>query len=116
MALVQLPDFRSRSQDNATQHTLLSILEALCGLAQSTRSDSAQEFFSLVLPLLQTTVSLLELYADVPEVVRVILELFCLVAENYTIFLDEVKLPWPLKRIIFSNPSFPCILLIMKIL
>ena len=32
-------------QDHETQQTLLAILEALCGLAQSARPDSVQEFF-----------------------------------------------------------------------
>ena len=86
-SLVQQPDFH---QDGCTQQTLLSILEAMCGLAQSARPDSVPGFFTYLLPLLQTAVSLLELYSDVPEVGRVILELFALVAENYTVFLNEV--------------------------
>ena len=46
-----------------------------------------------MLPMLQAAVSLLELYADAPEVAGTILELFSLVAENYTIFLNEVGQP-----------------------
>ncbi len=90
LSLVHLPEFQSRSPDGTVLHTLLSILEALCGLALGSRPDSIQILFSFLLPLLQTSVSILELYADSPETVRVILELFSLVAENYIVFLNEV--------------------------
>ena len=49
-----------------------------------------QEFFAFLLPLLQASVRLLEVYSDNTEVIRVILELFALMAENYIIFLSEV--------------------------
>ena len=88
--LTHRPDFRAKSQDGEVQQELLAILEALCGLAQSTWLDSVQEYFIFLLPLLQACAPLLEVYADVPEVVGVIFELFALVAENYIHFLDRV--------------------------
>ena len=54
-------------------------------------SISLQEFFSFLLPLLRGSVQLLELYCDVSEVIRVILELFTLMAENYIVFLSEAR-------------------------
>lgn len=62
----------------------------MCGLASCVRVAYVQEFFDFLLPLLQTCVSLLELYSAVADVVAVILDLFVLVAENYTVFLDQV--------------------------
>jgi hypothetical protein len=53
-----------------------------------------QEFFRFLLPMLHTCVSLLELCGDMADIVGVILELFMLVAENYTIFLDQVGVVW----------------------
>lgn len=64
----------------------------MCGLAGCVRIAYVQEFFSFLLPILQTCVSLLELYSGAADVVAVILELFVLVAENYTVFLDQVSL------------------------
>ena len=50
-----------------------------------------QEFFSFLLPLLQGSVQLLEVYSDTAEVVGVVLELFALTADNYIVFLKEVR-------------------------
>ena len=50
-----------------------------------------QEFFHFLLPLLRVSVGLLGLYSGVAEVTRVILELFCLVAENYIVLLDKAR-------------------------
>ena len=62
----------------------------MCGLAACVRVAYIQEFFNYLLPILETCVSLLELYTGTADVVAVILELFVLVAENYTVFLDAV--------------------------
>ena len=64
----------------------------MCGLAACVRIAYIQEFFNFLLPLLETCVSLLELYTGTADVVAVILELFILVAENYTVFLDQVNI------------------------
>ena len=72
------------------QQNLLGIMEAMCGVAQSARPDAVQEFYEFLLPLLRVSVPLMELYLGTPDVVTVILELFSLVAENYSAFLDEV--------------------------
>ena len=50
-----------------------------------------QEFFEFLLPLLQASVPLLEVFRDNAEVVRLIIELFALTAENYIIFLNQVR-------------------------
>ena len=50
-----------------------------------------QEFFNFLLPLLQVAVTLLEVFRDSPEVTGVILELFALSAENYIVFLSQVR-------------------------
>lgn len=91
-SLTHRPDFQAKSQDGEVQEELLAILEALCGLAKSTWLDSAQEYFTFLLPLLQACVPLLEVCADIPVVASVILELFALVEENYAILLDRVTL------------------------
>ena len=90
-SLVRHPSFPTHCQDGPTQQSLLSILEALCGLALYTRADSVEHFFSFLLPLLQTCVELSLLYSDVAEVTGVILRLFGTVAANYVVFLDEVR-------------------------
>ena len=50
-----------------------------------------QEFFDFLLPLLQASVQLLEVYSDTAEVVEVILEMFALTAENFIVFLSQVR-------------------------
>ena len=50
----------------------------------------SQEVFDYLLPLLQASVQLLEVYSGTPEVIGVILELFALSAENYIVFLSQV--------------------------
>jgi hypothetical protein len=88
-SLVQNPDFGTTCHDTPSVQELLSLLEALCGLAHNARPALIQEFFAFLLPLLQASVRLLEVYSDNTEVIRVILELFALMAENYIIFLSE---------------------------
>ncbi|KAL5457573.1 hypothetical protein EMCRGX_G034844 [Ephydatia muelleri] len=91
MDLVQRPDLRAHCHDREVQQNLLAILEAMCGLAQSARPDAVREFYEYLLPLLRLSIPVLELYSGMSDVVTVILELFSLVAENYTAFLDEVR-------------------------
>lgn len=62
----------------------------MCGLASCIRLAYIQEFFRFLFPVLHTCVSLLQLFGGMADVVGVILELFVLVAENYTVFLDQV--------------------------
>ena len=90
MDLVQRPDLRAHCHDREVQQNLLAILEAMCGLAQSARPDAVREFYEYLLPLLRLSIPVMELYSGMSDVVTVILELFSLVAENYTAFLDEV--------------------------
>ncbi len=90
-SLVQAPDFPTRCHELDMKWALLAVLEPMCGLAGSIRVAYAQEFFHFLLPILQVSVSLLELYSGQPDVVTVILELFVLVAENYIIFLNQVR-------------------------
>ena len=96
-SLIQRPDFRTKFQDVELQQELLVILEALCGVAlcgltQVVWLAMAPEYFHYLLPLLQACVPLLELFADISEVVRVIFDLFCLVTEGYLCILDEVSI------------------------
>ena len=96
-SLIHRPDFQTKFQDVELQQELLAILEALCGVAlcgltQVVWLDMAPEYFNFLLPLLQACVPLLELFADISEVVRVIFDLFCLVAEGYLCILDEVSI------------------------
>ena len=102
-SLVQHPDLQSHSQDGSTQQALLAILESLCGLAQSARPDSVPEFFGFMFPFLQVAVSLLEVFSDVVEVTEVILELFALVSENYTVFLNEVRSERMLAHVLYTT-------------
>ena len=88
--MVQKPDLRAHCHDREVQQNLLAILEAMCGLGQSARPDAVRDFYEFLLPLLRVSVSLMELYLGMSDVVTVILELFSLVAENYTAYLDEV--------------------------
>ena len=90
MSLVQASEFPSQCHLLDTKWALLAVLEPMCGLAAYVRIAYIQEFFSFLLPILETCVSLLNLYTGIADVVAVILELFILVAENYTVFLDHV--------------------------
>lgn len=89
--MVQAPDFRTHCHRHDVKLQLLGVLEPMCGLASSIRLAYIQEFFRFLLPMMQTCVSLLELCSSMADVVGVILELFVLVAENYTVFLDQVS-------------------------
>ncbi len=87
---MQAPGFQSSCQQLDTKWSLLGVLEPMCGLAGCVRVAYVHEFFGFLLPILRVCVSLLELYTGVGDVVAVILELFVLVSENYTVFLDQV--------------------------
>ena len=90
-ALVLSQDFRSVCHKSEVKSVLLSILESMCGLASSTRIAFVQEFFTYLLPILQTCIKLLPLYEEIDDVITVVLELFTLVAENYIVFLNKVR-------------------------
>lgn len=86
MSLVHREDFRSVCQDAPVQHTILAILDAMCGLVEARRPEQ----FPFLLPFLQVCVSLMEVYAGVSEVVAVVLKLFSLVAE-YSIIWQQAE-------------------------
>lgn len=77
MSLVHRDDFRSISHDATIQHTILGILDAMCGLVEARRPEQ----FQYLVPYLQVCLSLMEVYAGISEVITVILKLFSLVAE-----------------------------------
>lgn len=96
-SLIHRRDFRTKIHNVEIQQELLTILEALCGVALCGPSheiwlDMAPEYFKFLFPLLQACVPLLKLFVDSSEIVSVIFALFSFVAEGYPFILDEVSI------------------------
>lgn len=84
MSIVHRDDFQSVCHDATIQHTILGILDAMCGLVEARRPEQ----FEFLLPFLQVCVSLMEVYAGVSEIITVILKLFSLMTE-YSVIWHE---------------------------
>ena len=85
MSIVHRDDFQSVCHDATIQHTILGVLDALCGLVEARRPEQ----FEFLLPFLQVCVSLMEVYVGVSEVISVILKLFSLVIEYSVIWRES---------------------------
>lgn len=76
------------------ERQILLLLESLDGVVTATHNTVVDFIFPVLCPILATCVQLMELFRSTTtsqDVSLAVLRLFCHVAENYTVFLNDVS-------------------------
>ena len=80
-------------QDEPVRQELISVLESLRGITLATDSANADVIFLLMSPYLKEIPVLLQKYANCPEIVELIFELYVDVVQSQIVYLNKVSTP-----------------------
>lgn len=89
--LLTQQDSLNDCQEKTFHNKLLMLLEVLAGLTQTVGSEKINLLFSFFHPFLSPVVSLLEVHSSTSDIITSVLTFFSLLAENFTLFLNDVS-------------------------
>ena len=86
------PNFDKICQEESIRQKLISLLETMRGITSATNRKNAEMIFQFLSTYLTDIPYLLEKYANCPDIVELIFELFVDVVRTEIIYLDRVRI------------------------